>query len=84
MGLALTVGRGFGFGRDDTVGLGLGVGIADPPTGGVGRDPVGRAAGPGVVFDAMTGGVGAAALGPVVEPVRHQRPLLLSFAQRST
>lgn len=66
------------------MGLGLGVDVADPPTGGAGRDPVGRAAGPGVVLDAMTGGVGAVALGPVVDPERHHRPLLLSFAQRST
>jgi len=73
LGLALTVGRG------------LGLGVAATPTGGLGRIPVGRVAGPGVgvVLDAMTGGIGGAALGPDAEPVRHCRPLLLSFAQRS-
>lgn len=74
LGLALTVGRGFG------------LGVAVPPTGGLGRIPVGRVAGPGVgvVLDAMAGAIGGVALGPDAEPERHQRPLLLSFAQRST
>ncbi len=39
-----------------------------------------------VLFHAVLdpGGIGGAALGPDEEPVRHHRPLLLSFAQRST
>jgi hypothetical protein len=85
LGLALTVGRGLG--RDATVGLGRGVGVAVPPTGGRGREPVGRTVGRGVgvVLDAMTGGVSAATpVGPLVVLLRHRTPLLLSFAQRST
>lgn len=85
LGFTLTVRFGFG------LGFALGVGVACPPTGGVGRVLVVRAAGRGVgvVLDAMTGGggvgfVAATLLEPVDELLRHQRPLLLSSAQRST
>lgn len=91
LGLVRVVGFGFGFGlaRAATVGLGRGDGVEARPTGGRGRGRVACAAGGlGVTLEAITGGgtsgvVFAMAAGLLVL-LRHQRPLLLSSAQRST
>lgn len=90
LGVVFTAGFDAGFGVEAVVGFGRGADAVELTTGGLGfgAEELVVLLTAGVVVAAMTAGLAGVA-GPVPEGPemmlsRHQRPLLLSLAQRST